>query len=62
VKVKDIVRQRETLAGAAMYFLALGECTKAVRLLRRANLLRASPEIARILSEMNAGDNSQGEE
>jgi hypothetical protein len=51
-KIKQIVRQSEALAGAAMHFLALGESGKAVRLLARANTLRATPEIAWIISKI----------
>jgi hypothetical protein len=51
-KVKQIVRLGEDWAGAAMYYLALGERGKAASLLRRANRLRTTPEIAWILSKI----------
>jgi hypothetical protein len=51
-KVRKIVRQGEAWAGAAMYFLALGESGKAARLLRRANTLRATPGTTWILSKI----------
>ena len=51
-KIKQIVRQSEARAGAAMHFLALGESGKAVRLLARANTLRATLEIAWIISKI----------
>jgi hypothetical protein len=57
-KVRQIVRQGEERAGAAMYFLALGESGKAARLLRRANTLRATHEVAWILSKIEAEDST----
>jgi hypothetical protein len=51
-KVRQIARQGEAWAGAAMYFLALGERGKAACLLRRANTLRATLEISWILSKI----------
>jgi len=57
-KVKHIKRKGETLAAAALHFLALGEHAKAVRLLRRANALHAAPEIAWILSKIRAQESA----
>ena len=59
-KIKQIVRQSEALAGAAMHFLALGESGKAVRLLARANTLRATPEIAWIISKIEIQQTTDG--
>jgi hypothetical protein len=57
-KVKQIKRKGETLAAAALHFLSLGQHARAVRLLRRANLLHTSPEIAWILSKIQAQESA----
>jgi predicted amidophosphoribosyltransferase len=53
----ELERQAGQIAGAAMYALASGETTMASRLLRRAKLVHAAPEIrllARILAKQIA--------
>lgn len=49
-KVRQIARTSNRLTGAALYALAAGDIEKAVRLLRRAKALRATPDIAWVLS------------
>ena len=52
-QVQDVERQGRELAGAAMHLLALGNKAKALRLLRRACIVHATPEV-RLLSTMLA--------
>ena len=47
----DVERQGRELAGAAMHLLALGNTVEAKRLLRRACVVHATPEV-RFLSKM----------
>jgi hypothetical protein len=49
--VQDVERQGRELVGAAMHLLALGNTAKAMRLLRRARVVHATPEV-RLLSTM----------
>jgi hypothetical protein len=48
-QVQDVERHGRELAGAAMHLLALGNPAAAMRLLRRACVVHATPE-ARLLS------------
>jgi hypothetical protein len=57
-KVKQIKKRGETLAAAALHFLSLGQQARAVRLLRRANALHSSPEIAWILDKIQAQESA----
>jgi uncharacterized paraquat-inducible protein A len=50
-QVQDVERQGCELAGAAMHLLALGNTAAAMRLLRRAQVVHATPEV-RLLSTM----------
>jgi hypothetical protein len=50
-QVLDVERQGRELVGAAMHFLALGNTAAAMRLLRRAHVVHATPEV-RLLSIM----------
>ena len=50
-QVQDVERKGRELAGAAMHLLALGNTAKAMRLLRRACIVHATPEV-RLLSAM----------
>jgi hypothetical protein len=43
--VQDVERQGRELAGAAMHLLALGNTVEAQRLLRRACVVHATPEV-----------------
>jgi hypothetical protein len=54
-KVMRLEQQSETLAGAALHSLALGDVGAAARLLRRAQAIHATPEIAWILSRIADG-------
>jgi hypothetical protein len=48
-QVQDVERRGRELAGAAMHLLALGNPAAAMRLLRRAHAIHATPEV-RLLS------------
>ena len=50
-QVRDVERLGRELVGAAMHFLALGNTAAAMRLLRRAHVVHATPEV-RLLSTM----------
>jgi hypothetical protein len=50
-QVQDVERQGRELVGAAMHLLALGDTAAAMRLLRRARIVHAVPEV-RLLSTM----------
>jgi predicted amidophosphoribosyltransferase len=50
-QVQDVERQGLEVAGAAMHLLALGDTATALRLLRRARVVHATPEV-RLLSTM----------
>jgi len=52
-EVQALERQGRELAGAAMHLLALGDTLGAMRLLRRACVVHATPEV-RLLSRMVA--------
>jgi predicted amidophosphoribosyltransferase len=60
-RVKEIERRAEEFAGEGMRALASGETTHALRLLRRALAMQATPEIRRLLSQLeaNAGIETQ---
>jgi hypothetical protein len=49
--VQDVERRGRELVGAAMHLLALGDTAAAMRLLRRAHVVHATPEV-RLLSTM----------
>jgi hypothetical protein len=51
--VQDVERQGRELGDAAMHELALGHTAAAMRLLRRARVVHATPEV-RLLSTMAA--------
>ena len=51
-KVRQIAQTSGRLAGAALCALAAGDSETAVRLLRRAATLRATPDIAWLLSKI----------
>jgi len=48
-QVQDVERQGRELAGAAMHLLALGNTVEAQRLLRRACVVHATPEVRALL-------------
>lgn len=48
-QVQDVERQGRELAGAAMHLLALGHTVEAQRLLRRACVVHATPEVRALL-------------
>jgi hypothetical protein len=48
-QVQDVERQGRELVGAVMHLLALGDTAAAMRLLRRARVVHATPEL-RLLS------------
>ncbi len=50
-QVQEVERQGREIAGAAMHFLALGDAAAAMRLLRRACVVHATPEM-RLLSRI----------
>ncbi len=50
-QVQDVERRGRELLGAAMHLLALGKTAAALRLLRRARVVHATPEM-RLLSRM----------
>jgi predicted amidophosphoribosyltransferase len=50
-QVQDVERRGRELVGAAMHLLALGDTAAAMRLLRRARIVHATPEV-RLLSTM----------
>lgn len=50
-QVQDVERQGREIAGAAMHLLALGHTAAAMRLLHRACVVHATPEV-RLLSTM----------
>ncbi len=52
--VKDVERRSAALAGAALHALALGERERALPLLHRVNALKATPDIAWLLSKIEA--------
>jgi hypothetical protein len=52
-QVQDVERRGRELVGAAMHLLALGNTVAAMRLLRRAHVVHATPEV-RLLSRMVA--------
>jgi hypothetical protein len=58
-RVQDVERKGRELAGAAMHLLALGNTAKAMRLLRRACIVHATPEV-RLLSAMVSGSARRG--
>jgi hypothetical protein len=47
-QVRDVERQGRELVGTAMHFLALGNTAAAMRLLRRAHVVHATPEVRRL--------------
>lgn len=50
-QVQEVERQGRELVGAAMHLLALGNGAAAMRLLRRARIIHATPEV-QLLSTM----------
>lgn len=54
-KVKRLEQRGETLVGAALQYLSLGDVGTAARLLRRAYVIHATPEVAWILSRVADG-------
>jgi hypothetical protein len=50
-QVQDVERRGRGLVGAAMHLMALGNTAAAMRLLRRAQVVHATPEV-RLLSAM----------
>lgn len=44
-QVQEVARQGRELAGAAMYCLAVGDTAAARRLLRRARVVHATPQV-----------------
>ena len=60
-QVQDVERQGRELAGAAMYLLALGSTAAAVRLLRRAHVVHATPEVRLLSAMVTRADPSSGD-
>jgi len=60
-QVQDVERRGRKLADAAMHLLALGNTAAALRLLRRARVVHATPEV-RLLSAMVATGRPSGDE
>jgi hypothetical protein len=58
-QVQDVERRGRELAGAAMHLLALGDTAAATRLLRRARVVHAAPEL-RLLSGLIATTGASG--
>lgn len=60
-KVRQIARTSDGLAGAALYLLAMGDSETAARLLRRAKALRATPDIAWVLSKIAGAETTDAQ-
>jgi hypothetical protein len=59
-QVQEMERQGRVLAGEAMRLLALGDAAQSERLLRRARIVHATPEV-RLLSKIVAVAGAAGE-
>jgi hypothetical protein len=59
-QVQDVERRGGELAGAVMHLLALGNTTAAVRLLRRAHVVHATPEVRLLSTMLTRADPSNG--
>jgi hypothetical protein len=60
-QVQDVERQGRELAGAAMHLLALGNTAEAMRLLRRARIVHATPEVRLLSMIVTTAGPSSGE-
>jgi hypothetical protein len=60
-QVQDVERRGRELADAAMHLLALGNTAAALRLLRRARVVHATPEVRLLSTMVRTADSSSGE-
>jgi hypothetical protein len=60
-QVRDVERRGRELADAALYLLALGDTAAANRLLRRARIVHATPELRLLLAMVTTAARSSGE-
>jgi hypothetical protein len=60
-QVQDIERQGRELVGAAMHLLALGNTAAAMRQLRRARVVHATPEVRLLSTGKTRAEPSSGE-
>jgi hypothetical protein len=60
-QVQDLERRGRELADAAMHLLALGNTAAALRLLRRARVVHATPEVRLLSTMVTTADPSSGE-
>jgi hypothetical protein len=58
--IRRIADESAALAGAALHRLAAGDRDTALRLIRRASVLRTAPDLAWILSALAGGRESAG--
>ena len=58
--LRRVAQKSATLAGAGLHRLAAGDRAAAIRLLRRARMLRTTPDLAWILSALAGGEDSAG--
>ena len=60
-KIRQIAQTSDRLAGAALHLLATGDSKGAARLLRRAKALRATPDIAWVLSKITGAETTDAQ-
>ena len=60
-QVQDVERRGRELADTAMHLLALGNTAAALRLLRRARVVHATPEVRLLSAMVTTADPSSGE-
>ena len=58
--VRGVAQKSATLAGAGLHRLAAGDRAAAIRLIRRASVLRTTPDLAWILSALAGAEDSAG--
>jgi hypothetical protein len=58
--IRRIANESAALAGAGLHRLAAGDRAAALRLIRRARVLRAAPDLAWILSALGGGEGPAG--
>ena len=58
--IRRIADESAALAGAGLHRLAAGNRAAALRLIRRASVLRTAPDLAWILSALSGGEESAG--
>lgn len=59
-QAQDVERRGHELTDAAMHLLAQGNTAAASRLLRRARVLHATPEVRQLAARLRGGGTSDG--